>query len=181
MFYYSGIGSRDTVNHPQVEAKMEYVANLLQHKFVLRSGGCIGADQAFERGVTNGNKEIYLADKGDFGNDSPLYGVSETALKLAERFHPAWHMCREKARKLMARNGYQVLGQNLDKPVEFVICWTRDGCSHHDQRTQKTGGTGQAISIASYIDIPVFNMANKAWEYSFAEFIAKYGIEYVIT
>lgn len=52
----------------------------------------------------------------------------------------------------MSRNVYQVLGPNLDDPVEFIICWTKDG--------KASGGTGQAIRIANDYGVPVFNLKN---------------------
>ncbi len=58
----------------------------------------------------------------------------------------------------MARNAMQVLGETLDKKSSFVVCYTSDECIDHASRTQETGGTGQAISIASLLDIPVFNL-----------------------
>lgn len=61
----------------------------------------------------------------------------------------------------MARNGHQVLGATLDQPVSFVLCWTPDGAESEAQRTRDTGGTGQAIALASRHGIPVFNLANR--------------------
>ena len=52
--------------------------------------------------------------------------------------------------KLMARNCYQVLGEDLKSPVDMIICWTPDG--------KAAGGTGQALRIANDNDIPVFNL-----------------------
>ena len=58
----------------------------------------------------------------------------------------------EAAMKLMSRNAYQVLGESLRNPVDFVICWTKDG--------KASGGTGQAIRIAQDNGIPVYNLKN---------------------
>jgi hypothetical protein len=59
----------------------------------------------------------------------------------------------------MARNSHQILGVGLNDPVAFVICWTPDGAEHERECGPKTGGTGQAIRLASRRGIPVVNLA----------------------
>jgi hypothetical protein len=54
------------------------------------------------------------------------------------------------AKKLMARNCHQVLGQDLKTPVDFIVCWTKNG--------NINGGTGQALRIAKKLNIPVYNL-----------------------
>lgn len=175
---FAGIGSRETPEN--IQRKMTVIASLLQDYLTLRSGGADGADQAFEKGVTNGNKEIYLHKKGAFKNPSNLYHICDTAFRLAERFHPVWDRLGDTARRLMARNGYQVLGKTLDDPVEFVLCYTSDGCESGEYRTINTGGTGQAIEIASYLGIPVINMKNPLWEIKLAELLDTLSIPFDI-
>ncbi len=172
---YAGIGSRETPSN--IQHKMTIIAKKLEDKFTLRSGGAIGADMAFERGVENGNKEIFLHKKNAFGNSSDLYHVSEKALKIAEHFHPVWDKLNPTAKLLMGRNSYQVLGKTLDDPVKLVICYTPDGIEHGKYRTKASGGTAQAISIASYLDIPVINMKNPLWEIKLHEVLVQYGVE----
>lgn len=54
---YTGIGSRETP--PEIQEIMtNYARKLDKLGFILRSGGAMGADTAFEKGSTN--KEIYL-------------------------------------------------------------------------------------------------------------------------
>lgn len=174
---YSGIGSRRTPD--DILQKMTAIATLLQDHLTLRSGGCDpGADLAFENGVTNGNKEIFLHKKNGFGNPSPLYTVSDKALKLAEHFHPTWNILGSTARLLMGRNGYQVLGRNLDDPVKFVLCYTPDGIENGKYRTKDSGGTAQAVHIASDLGIPVINMRNTMWEARLDLLLEPYGITY---
>lgn len=55
---------------------------------------------------------------------------------------------------------YQVFGRNLDEPVDFVICWTKDGKEGHGSE-RPCGGTGQAVEMASLKGIPVINLHNK--------------------
>lgn len=157
---YAGIGSRETPDH--ILATMQVLGKeFAELGLTLRSGGASGADLAFEVGanqVPNAQKEIYLPWKGFNQNPSPLFTIPDGALEIAKAHHPAWHACSHAARKLHARNVLQILGQNLDAPVKFVVCWTPDGAE--TRTTSKTGGTGQAIRIANIYQVPVFNLNN---------------------
>lgn len=148
--YYTGIGSRQTPNN--VLRFMTQLARFFdKYGFILRSGGAPGADSAFESGSTN--KEIYLPWKNFNNNDSHLYQIGSEAANIARRFHPNWFSLKDSVKKLHTRNVYQVLGKSLDKPSDLVICWTSDG--------KASGGTGQAIRIAKYYEIPVYNLNNE--------------------
>ena len=83
----------------------------------------------------------------------------------AEHFHPAWEKCSRGARGLHTRNIYQILGQDLNTPVKCVVCWTKDGKS--------SGGTGQALRLAEYLEIPVFNLHDPAKLEELADYIYK--------
>jgi hypothetical protein len=180
MTAYAGIGSRRTPE--EFELIMGNLALFLQDHFTLRSGGCPGPDLWFENGVTNGNTEIFLHKKGGIttNHKSELYQVSDKALRIAEHFHPVWSQLGYTAKLLMGRNSYQILGPNLDNPVVFVLCYTPDGCEDGKYTTKNTGGTGQAIRLASYMGIPIINMANKLWEYKLASVLSNYGIDYEV-
>lgn len=139
MKYYAGIGSRETPEH--VLDRMTKLAGILERKgFILRSGSARGADRAFERGVKDQicNVEIFLVS-----NDTPLWTHTFT-----EHFHPQPKALGEH-RGLMDRNACQILGRDGNTPVEFVVCWTKDG--------KASGGTGHALRIAKYYDIPIYN------------------------
>lgn len=158
--YYAGVGSRDTPE--EVLRDMTAFARYMEDKAILRSGGAAGADTAFEAGVVNpSNKEIYLPWFRFNNNTSDLCNVTKAALNLARKYHPRFSALSHPAKMLMARNGYQILGQSLIEPVEFVVCYTADGCESYVTRTRLTGGTGQAIEIASRLNVPVFNLFRK--------------------
>jgi hypothetical protein len=159
--YYAGIGSRKAPRVVLERMRMDAYFLAMVY-FTLRSGHADGSDKAFESGCDRnlGNKEIYLPWKGFNGSDSPLYRPTPDAFALAERFHPHYAMLSDAAKKLMARNGHQVLGLDLNTPAEFVVCWTPDGCSTRASRTEETGGTGQAIAIADAWGIPVYNLGS---------------------
>lgn len=164
MPYYAGIGSRSTPS--AILSVMEEIAKKLAARgFVLRSGGAVGADEAFERGVDSWYtfmqasqgpvpKEIFYARDVDQYQNAGLQ-----AMAMAEKYHGAWDRLNPFVRKLHARNVFQIMGRDLNTPVKFVVCWTRDGAWHHKHRTIATGGTGTAISVASMNNIPVFNLA----------------------
>lgn len=139
--FYAGIGSRKTP--PEILEKMKRIAGYLSSMgYTLRSGGAVGADLAFED-ESGEAKEIFLAKE-----EQPLWTNVFTDL-----FHPAPERLKEWPRKLMNRNAMQILGRDGNTPVRFVVCWTKDG--------KASGGTGQAIRIAEYFNIPVFNLKNE--------------------
>lgn len=153
MKIYAGIGSRGT---PQgVLDYMERIAYVLaQEGYVLRSGAAQGADSAFEAGAkrANGKREIFIPWRSFSKDPTHVVGVTKEAIDIAARYHPAWHRLSYGVKKLMARNVMQVLGQDFNTPVDFIICWTKDG--------KASGGTGQALRIAADYNIPIYNMRN---------------------
>lgn len=172
---YAGIGSRETPS--DVLMVMTQIATLLQDEYTLRSGHAPGADSAFENGCTNSNMEIYIPWKGFGGSKSTLFHQNDEAMRIASEFHPNWKNLKMSVRNLMARNVHQVLGKDLQSPSDFVLCWTPDGCESHKSRSPKTGGTGQAISIASSNGIEVINMKTFFWKERLEEIT---GINYEI-
>ena len=135
--------------------------------WTLRSGTAPGADTAFEEGADElkGAKEIYLPCDGYRGKHSSEPGIYvpqkmdnyQQGIEIARQFHPDYSSLGE-YREHIIRDGYQILGQNLVTPCQLVICWTVDGCTSAKERTARTGGTGQAISIADSRNIPIYNL-----------------------
>lgn len=164
---YTGVGSRDTPS--QVLDLMEDFAEAAAEAgWVLRSGGADGADSAFERGCdrAEGRKRVFYSmgkDISESGNPNGKHHVAAGTdfLDLAEDYHPAWDRLSGYVRRLMARNGAQVLGPKLGRPTNILVCWTPDGATA--TTTQETGGTGQAIRIAVDYCVPVVNLY---WEES---------------
>lgn len=149
--YFAGIGSRETP--PTLRNKIENICqDLISKQYTLRSGGADGADNFFEEAYIkyNGEMEIYLPWKNFNDNKSPLYNISPEAFEIAKEFHPKWNALSQGARKLHARNVYQVLGLDLKTPVEFVLYWTKGG--------KASGGTGQAMRIAKAYNINMYNV-----------------------
>jgi len=151
---YTGIGSRQT---PEAWLLfLEKLSEKLAKKdYCLRSGGAQGADQAFERGGVL--KQIFLPWDG-FENKKAdgltIFSMRDSnptvwtkAQKFAESFHPAWDRLTEGARALHTRNTMQVLGPDLQSPSQFVVCYSPG-----------RGGTEQALRIARFVEIPIFNV-----------------------
>jgi len=113
--------------------------------YKLSSGGANGADAAFEEGARSVGGPVRIWKAAE---------ATPEALLLASEIHPNWKACTPYARKLHDRNCFQVLGQTLDEPARFVICWTPGG--------KPVGGTATAILLAERYQIPIFNLARPA-------------------
>ncbi len=138
--FYTGVGSRETP--PNILNIMTELAKKLAIEgWTLRSGGAQGADSAFERGadLVYGPKEIYRPDQ-----------ANKAAFDMAATVHPAWHRCSDFAKKLHARNCFQVLGYGLNSPSSFLVCWTLNGGD--------IGGTRTAIVLARINGVEVLNL-----------------------
>lgn len=175
---YAGIGSRK-IHHDKAIVVANIARRLAEMGYTLRSGAAGGSDAAFEAGcdMAHGRKEIFIPWPEFNGSASELCLPSKEAMKMAESIHPRWSVCSQGARKLHARNCHQILGASLDDPVAFVLCWTPDGCESMETRTSRTGGTGQAIHLASMHGIPVFNLKNPDAEERLSAFVNKTMIE----
>lgn len=152
---FTGIGSRSTPSH--VFDLMTLIAEKLSnHGLTLRSGGADGADTAFENGARAGKTkpDIYLPWPGFNNRKYPSSApMTQAALQLAAEIHPAWNQCSQGARKLHARNTFQILGANLDSPSDFVVFWAPS------KKGIVQGGTATAVKLAVSHGIPVFNLS----------------------
>lgn len=151
---YAGIGSRQTPDDV-CNAMTVFATRLRATGYWLRSGGAPKADRAFETGA-DGHCTIYR----------PKH-VTQAALDLAEHYHPNWAACDQYARSLHARNGFIVLGAELNQPVDFIVCWTASG--------GLTGGTAQALRIAADPQwaIPVYNLFNSEDTRAFVDLLVR--------
>jgi hypothetical protein len=148
---------------------MRAIAELLASGgWTMRSGMSPGADQAFYRGALAGRGpiELYLPWPGfedgarRTGEESSVFTLhepSERAYELAASANSGWSTLTEGARRLLARDIHQVLGPDLRSPVAFVVCWTPDGDT--DGTGPSSGGTGQALRVASGLGITVMNLS----------------------
>lgn len=157
--FYTGIGSRSTPD--DVLNKMFDLAGILENlDWTLRSEGQPkGADGAFYHGVKHTqNRIIYKPIHWSKRNDEPE--IINEAYVIAAKHHPVWDKLPFYAKNLMARNVHAVLGDLLDNPSLFVVCWTPDGMNNEKPRTIESGGTGHTLSIANEYGIKIYNLKN---------------------
>jgi hypothetical protein len=109
--------------------------------------------------ITEKHFEVYVADEFNIKRSTlPNKHLAKVRNKdliketeeLASSVHPAWDKCNEWAKGMHSRNCHQILGYNLDSPVDAVICWTPNG--------KVVGGTATAIKLAVKYNIPIFNL-----------------------
>lgn len=160
---YAGIGSRKTPD-AVCEAMTTAAASLEDLGWILRTGGANGADAAFFKGLSAPEDpehlELYIPWEGFQGftcKDASVHTLSGLpdeiqtgSMEIAAQYHPAWDQLSGSVRHLMARNTLQILGASLEDPVKFVLCWTPNGSG--------SGGTGQAIRLATNLGIPVIDL-----------------------
>lgn len=178
--YYAGIGSRKCPPHI-LTVMSEFAKYAAELNYCVNSGGADGADTAFEHAAlsVSGCCQIFLPWPGFNGHkntdfcDVPFQNPKPEAFDVAANIHPNWKNLKHSIRCLVARNMHQVLGWNLNNPVDFIICWTPDGAETKQQYSQKTGGTGSAIALADSWGIPVFNLFNPSRLDDVLEFIEK--------
>lgn len=162
--YFAGIGSRSAPSDFKVVVE-KITPFLIKKNFILRSGGAEGADSFWAESYEKhgGQAEIYL----------PWLGFNESKSKLlwqqkdwdvAAKFHPNWDNLKLGAKQLMARNTCQ-LGINADAFSEFVCCWTPEG--------KGGGGTGQALRLAEFYKIPIFDFGDSKTLDKFRKFCKK--------
>lgn len=150
--FYAGIGSRETPE--SVRPLIHKVARRLNELgYTLRSGGADGADTFFEEAADR--KEIFLPWKKFNGRivEKQFQGPTQAAKELAAEQIYKYADRTQGVRKLLARNMHQVLGLNLDSPVDFIVCWTRDG--------KIAGGTAYAIRLGKSRGIRTFNLCKE--------------------
>lgn len=142
--YYAGIGSRATPE--DILSLMKKLAwKLSQDGYFLRSGDAKGADQAFRNNAAY--KEIFKSE------DAEPWAYEEVK-KYLPNDRKGFDYWKPYVKGLLARNMMQVLGRSGDKPIDFVICWTRS--TYYEDSS--SGGTGYAIRCALARNIPIYNL-----------------------
>jgi hypothetical protein len=163
---YAGVGSRETPQ-PTLEL-MEAIAKLLgKNGYILRSGGARGADDAFKNGSLK--HKLYLPSETHRGLTGincltlPKWAVAE---QLAEEYVKGWSYMDGFAKKLLTRNVFIMLGENLNSPVEFAVYWAKIS-----PRGEIAGGTGMGIRLAKDNDILTFNLNDTEEQKSFFQYL----------
>lgn len=174
MKYYTGIGSRKTPE--SVIQHMKDLGFKLAMKGIHgRSGSACGADAAFEEGFIlslshNNTNDCgftgYLPWAGfnnippesKFHKVAPKFYNYGKAVAIAETLHPIFNKLSHGARALHTRNVYQVLGDDLETPSDFLICYAEPNPYKSDE---VLGGTNTAWKLAKQNGIPCYNLCFK--------------------
>jgi hypothetical protein len=166
---YCGIGSRKAPK--DILLKMTKYASVLERLgFILRSGGAIGSDKAFEKGILNSkNKEIFLAKDAQNWAYNYVRNCMPVDRPSYEEGYLKWDSY---VQDLLARNMMQVLGFEGDNPSKFILCWTPAG----DYKTSLVGGTGYALRCALLNNIPIFNLNSIEQENEFKKYLKNFLI-----
>lgn len=193
---YTGVGTQAT---PENICKVfTYLGAELGSRMIrLRSGHADGSDLAFEAGsplvLGDGfdrrlGREIYLPWKNFNGrrkyfdpyiervqDDEGYYipdehwSTYQKAIEIAKSVIPWWDKLKPSHQRLHTRNVYQVLGLDLTRPSEFLVCY-----AEKDNRGEPKGGTRTAIKIAEKYNVPVFNRFDYEDDDSFIEAVLKH-------
>ena len=183
------IGSRELdkkiENHKYINQCYRVAYRLAELNVIFTSGLCKeGMDayaqraysKALEEGkVTDKHFEVYVSNQAEI-QKSPLPNAHlarvmnmakiDKITELAESVVGHWHNCGPYARGMHQRNVHQILGYELNDPVDAVICWTPNG--------NVVGGTATALKLAMKAGIPIFNLGrpdNKAVLQEIADFL----------
>lgn len=149
------------------------------NKVFVRSGGAPGADLAAQRGALE-----YCLVYEPWKNFAPRFyapGCSYNSQyvvppftpeldNLARRHHPTYDRLSDPVKKLMMRNGCQVLGLKLNNPSR--------GCLYYApmQGGTEKGGTRQAASISREAKVPCLNLF---YQYKNPEKAIQVALEFV--
>lgn len=177
MMTYGGVGSRD-ITSQEYNYLYRLGFYLRRQGFSLNSGHADGSDIAFEYGSCEASTkhglpfddQIFLPYKR-FNNkrdteDSPysncyLVPDLDKAVELVKEVVPYLDNLKYDKKTgresftyhAFLRNGYQVMGVDLNTPIKFLLC-----CSNWDNKGSVTGGTRVAYDLARAKDIPSFNL-----------------------
>lgn len=125
------------------------------------------AQKAYSAAVNDGiatleQFEVYVANQNEI-NKSRLPNKNRSIVmnqelledieQITASIHPAWHNCNQWARGMHMRDVHQILGYNLDYPVDAVVTWVKE-----DAYGNPVGSTAGSIKLAHRYGIPVFNL-----------------------
>ena len=156
---YAGLGDLQTPEY--IIEVIRTTAILLVHDgFMCITGGCQGAEQAFANGtlVAGGSVKIHLpwpSFEAQWIAKLPkeraqiivLQDDDTDAYNSVKTFHPAYEKLTPSVRAINARYF------NILNNVSFLICWTNEG--------KLIGSTGQAMRLATYLHVPIYNLGIK--------------------
>lgn len=163
------IGSRETPDEVY-KLTVSFVNILVELGYAIYSGGCpLGMDHAALKGAyrhktsDKSRNRIYISWQGMAGlYHDPANGIYNA--QLFDNYEQAGEMAlatRGSFERLgkhgichVTRNMYQPLGDDLNTPTDFVLCWAPPS----GKKGYVKGGTATAVKVAIQRNIPVFNL-----------------------
>ena len=152
---YAATGNREAT--PEICQKFAEIAKMLErYGYTARVGGFEGIEEAVEKATTK--HEVHLPFREFNQKQSKFTYTSDRAMAVAKMFHPTFDTMKKGVQLFLAKNARLVLGDKMNAPALFLLCWTEDGVESVKDRTSRSGFTGHPIAIASALGIPVFNL-----------------------
>lgn len=151
---YAGIGNRE-IPLSAFQELNKLARNFDKQGFLLRSGGAMGSDTAFQNGSEH--HIIYKTDETIIHNGTDItieqsICNNKELRRIAKEHYPFWDNSPPGTRDLMTRNVAILLGPNVDSKARMVVCYCRD---------EDSGGTAMGIRVAKEYGIPVYNLFNE--------------------
>lgn len=143
---------------PEILTKFDELAKWLESlDYTVRVGGMEGIEDRIEKLI--GKKEVHLPWKGFNEKESRFTYNSPRAFAIAKMFSPTFDTLKKGVQIFQAKNARLIMGDKMNSPALFLLCWTEDGAESLRERTGRTGFTGHPIAIASGVGIQIFNLA----------------------
>ena len=119
---------------------------------VLRTSGSKGIGSDAIKGCDDNQGQYDAFVPWDGYNKIPIcYELTKEAFDIAEAFNGKYSTMSQTNRKILAAMSYQVLGDDLISPSDFVICYSNRGKG-------KGGNVGHLIKIAKAYGVPIFDI-----------------------
>jgi len=143
---------------------VEIGERLKQAGYTIRTTGLEGPDIETAKIP---DAEVYIPWKGFRGIENNFSFPSDESKILAIQFQPAFRPgdrlpegddLRKTFMAFLSVNIRALQGQRMNSPASLLIVWSKDGCEHARNRSAETGNVGHAISVASAMHIPIFNL-----------------------
>ena len=145
---YGGLCNPDAPE--SILAQMKTLAERLEAKgFTVRTNGAKGGEAAFEAGASD--VEAHIPWRSFNEHPSKLNRTTDEAKAVIRQFAPGFDGLKPAVQTIIASKAHV---------IQFLICWTQDGCETVAQRNAKTGYIGVGIALAASLKIPVFNLKN---------------------
>lgn len=180
--FWTGVGSRraSSENRPTMTA---FAQAMSAKGAFFRSGAASGPDTWFEEGVPSGLRRLYVPNRSYGKRQSSEIIVPKEAnlmrwmraCSIAEGLHPLGRQMNQDLRELMGLSVFQVLGDDLKTPSQFLVCDAPDIVYDNAGRVVDVdGGTGMAVRVAVLHNVPVYHLAVPSHRARIDGFIAQH-------